>query len=490
MKKIVILLMSLLCLCGCASGQGPKEEGTVVDHFSKTIGDVGWIVEPTITAKAAAMLEAGGGAGFPYHLERIGHPQEWDYTLGKGPFYISEAEFIGAPEYTSDAILMFAEGDNFIMDYEGNMVNPSYKGYGYYVEDAGFDAGNYVGPMCTEVYSGDFMNVLIRPALEGLCGGPLGVIEYKAALYTDIGDPYNFQVKDLLTWCLIWDPNDRIDLEKDVSLKKVGAEDLFGFRCLAPVFERYVYNSRTRYVIYDKDAKKLCDLPDSGGVWYRDFTNGFISMEKDQKYGFYSVDGQRQICAFEYDDYLPFVEGLAAVKKDDKWAYMDEEGKLLTDFIWDSVSTMYEGKVCVGLKDRFGILDLKETLNRGIPVTMESCYGSADENEAYQNAAALAAHEFVQLERDPDMVAKEEEFESKHKVIGSITPVTNSIRIRNMPSTSGEKVGVLRPYDDFGDYMSLCFYEVKENEGYTWYRIGQDRWVADGGGWYSKVLFD
>ena len=26
-------------------------------------------------------------------------------------------------------------------------------------------------------------------------------------------------------------------------------------------------------------------------------------------------------------------------------------------------------------------------------------------------------------------------------------------------------------------------YEIREAEGYTWYRIGKDRWVADGGGW-------
>ncbi len=486
MKKIIVLVLILLCLCSC-SGKEKTEEGETAS-FGKIIGTVGWVVPPSINATGVGILETEHAAGFPYHLERVGHPQEWDYTAGIGPYYVSENEYVGAPKYTPDSAVVYTEGDNMIFDYDGNLLNPSYNGY-WFVQNGGFCSGDYAAEMYYSVYTGDFMGTVYRPVIDGLCGGALSIIEYKDALYTDIADPFHFGIDALGTWCLLWDPDDKIDLEKDVTLKKVTPEDLFGFRVFAFGYDRYIRMSdKDRFSIYDENAVKLFDIPYID-AWYEDFTNGFVTFSKDGKYAFYSVDKQGFISDYEYDDIYPFVEGFAAVRKDDKWAYINEEGEAVTDYIWDSVSTMYEGRVFVTLKDRTGILDLKETLNRGIEVTMESCYGSADENEAYEKAAALQEHQPRQLERDPETVAQEEEFEAKHKVIGIITPVTNSIRIRSKPSTSGEKLGVLRPVDGYNYYRSLFVYEKTENEGYTWYRIGEDRWVADDGSWYKKQMF-
>lgn len=140
MKKIIVLVLILLCLCSC-SGKEKTEEGETAS-FGKIIGTVGWVVPPSINATGVGILETEHAAGFPYHLERVGHPQEWDYTAGIGPYYVSENEYVGAPKYTPDSAVVYTEGDNMIFDYDGNLLNPSYNGY-WYVQNGGFCSGDY-----------------------------------------------------------------------------------------------------------------------------------------------------------------------------------------------------------------------------------------------------------------------------------------------------------------------------------------------------------
>ena len=54
-----------------------------------------------------------------------------------------------------------------------------------------------------------------------------------------------------------------------------------------------------------------------------------------------------------------------------------------------------------------------------------------------------------------------------------IENITGKINIRNRPSKSGEKLGTYQKGE------IIYAYEKVEAEGYTWYRIGEDRWVAD-----------
>lgn len=63
-----------------------------------------------------------------------------------------------------------------------------------------------------------------------------------------------------------------------------------------------------------------------------------------------------------------------------------------------------------------------------------------------------------------------------------IENITGKINIRNIPSTKGEKSGF------FEKGQIVYAFETKEAEGYTWYRIGTDKWVADKNGEWIKVL--
>ena len=63
-----------------------------------------------------------------------------------------------------------------------------------------------------------------------------------------------------------------------------------------------------------------------------------------------------------------------------------------------------------------------------------------------------------------------------------IENITGKINIRSIPSTQGEKLG------SFEKGKIIYAFETKEAEGYTWYRIGTDKWVADKNGEWIQVL--
>lgn len=63
-----------------------------------------------------------------------------------------------------------------------------------------------------------------------------------------------------------------------------------------------------------------------------------------------------------------------------------------------------------------------------------------------------------------------------------IQNITGKINIRSLPSTSGEKLGT------YEKGKIIYAFETKEAEGYTWYRIGTDKWVADKNKEWIKTL--
>ncbi len=498
MKKVIYILLILLCACACTRTEEYDAEA-IINHHNKneTIGvpfrtEVEWIVEPSMVMESVKMLKAEAPLGYPV-LEHTGHPQEWDYMAGKGPFLIDKAEYIGAPVYTANAI---AGADGNIYDYDGNLLNEGYDVH--YGMGSGFEK-RYLDHNMSEIYSGDFIGTVERNILSDLSGGDLGLFEYKGVLYSTLMDYHDID-RNILTYGYELLFNGEVDIEKDLEYRKATADDLFGHRAAVPVFDGKILAGEVYdMAIYDGKGNRLSVFDNTEESEEIDFTNGFLMVENRARdgvaltirYAFYSIDEQRYITDFDYEEVLPFVEGYAAVRKDGKWAYIDEKGELVTDFIWDDVSTMYEGKVYVGLKDRFGILDLKNTLAKGTKVTMETCYGSSDPQMAYAAISALAEHVPKQMERDSEAVAAEEETEKAHKIIGVITPRFDDINVREKPSTSAKVVDVLKNEGSEGNefYFMQFVYEVTEAEDYTWYRIGTDRWVADHGNWYEVELF-
>ena len=64
-----------------------------------------------------------------------------------------------------------------------------------------------------------------------------------------------------------------------------------------------------------------------------------------------------------------------------------------------------------------------------------------------------------------------------------ITSIGNNVKIRISPSTgeNSTKVGNVKT----GEVYTV--YEDVQNEGYTWHRIGENRWMADDGTWTERI---
>jgi hypothetical protein len=57
---------------------------------------------------------------------------------------------------------------------------------------------------------------------------------------------------------------------------------------------------------------------------------------------------------FEYDDAKPFSDGLAAVKKDGKWGYIDTGGRVDIPFEYTNVTSFSEGLAAVKKGGKWG----------------------------------------------------------------------------------------------------------------------------------------
>ena len=66
----------------------------------------------------------------------------------------------------------------------------------------------------------------------------------------------------------------------------------------------------------------------------------------------------------------------------------------------------------------------------------------------------------------------------REPVIGYANVLVENLNIRSAPSLEGERISVA-PYP-----YGYAVYEIKEADGYAWYRIGRNRWIADKNGSY------
>ena len=107
--------------------------------------------------------------------------------------------------------------------------------------------------------------------------------------------------------------------------------------------------------IYDVDRTEfaLC-LPD--------FHEGLASVKKGDKYGFIDKTG-KEIIPIIYEYANAFHEGLASVKKGDKYGFIDKTGKEIIPIIYEYANAFQEGLAMVwkdydgGVKSKYGFID-------------------------------------------------------------------------------------------------------------------------------------
>ena len=197
--------------------------------------------------------------------------------------------------------------------------------------------------------------------------GKFGLIDYNGQIILPIEydsiDLYETAPNGLETKLLAYDTNSNAFwIEKDGTLS-AGFLGGWGFENGAEIywmdgplmfdnFKGKVDYSYDAYITYRHGSHTLGTITNkTADVIPIQKINGYSSSSGDmlaysvtkasEKYALFNLKTEKLLTDFIFDDYgyNGFIEGVLPVQKDGKWGYINDEGKMLTDFIYD---TSYE----------------------------------------------------------------------------------------------------------------------------------------------------
>jgi len=117
---------------------------------------------------------------------------------------------------------------------------------------------------------------------------------------------------------------------------------------------QFITNMGVDYVLMDKTGKTLLVVQD---FQLRGFSDGLAAVKKDGKWGYVDTNG-RFLIAAQFDEAESFSEGLAAVKVDTKWGYIDRHGRMVIKPTFDSGAREFsEGLALVFMNDGCAYID-------------------------------------------------------------------------------------------------------------------------------------
>ena len=372
-------------------------------------------------------------------VEVYGYPQKWD----PGRAY----------DYTADAII--AEKDNLwgIYDYSGNELylpsissgslgtsdncpisflpgtdisnnaanDPSYETCAFI-----FPASDSLEPYCN-YFDASFTTATQRPyyGFDG-DGAEMSTAVYEGNLVSY--NPFDGTMSPIHNYNSKDDLRTIVDVI-DASGNQIGSAVVSHYGSLEYTYPYSVFNFVNGYFVLDESGK-----------YYNSYS---------EKLRIYDGNTGKPLNDQYYDKIKFFENGYCPVRKNGKWGFIDIEGNEVTDFIWDDVSTLYEGKAYVGTGGIYGILDLPASLANTEKLTAGNVYGDT-------------------------IPSAEDWVNPRPPAIGTlVTKVT--LNARSGPGTEYESSFEINP-----GYESAV-YEIRENDGYTWYRT-EYYWFADQNG--------
>lgn len=86
------------------------------------------------------------------------------------------------------------------------------------------------------------------------------------------------------------------------------------------------------------------------------FKEGFAIVSLNEKYGFIDQQG-KEVIPLKYDDVFSFSEGLARVKLNGKFGFVDQKGKEIIPLKYEHAYFFGEGLVAVKLNGKYGFID-------------------------------------------------------------------------------------------------------------------------------------
>lgn len=429
-------IAGLMFLTGCAqdmtAGIGirtPVEERPAA-HLSTT-GKAVWAVEPSW--KLAYIRELDHGITGPWYgaaAEIYGYSQEWP------SLWTMEGEVTG---YTPDSIVISKNGVCAVADYNGYLLfdqNLITEG-----NDAAVVAYPGVGFTTHVQYSKD--TYVFNPSFTGVTAVepiPFG-IENDVIYYVKDG-----QVVNRLDGAspMIWDYKTR-------TVLNVGdPKNPTGCALVSPdgsVISTYAYKMRKQYT----------------------FVNGYIEVTNGTQYNVLNPATGTLLCDVWYDDMKWFQEGYCPVAVDGKWGLINTKGEEVLEPVFYDVSTVVNGKAYVAVNSIYGILDVAGTVAAGVRGTLETCYpGGAPDPSGWSDAKFKYKAGICGGDVGP-----------KENALGKLRVNVEGLNIRTDHTTSSKTAGQV-VYNTVYTY-----YDTYTAKDYTWYRIGENQWIADNGSWLT-----
>ena len=215
---------------------------------------------------------------------------------------------------------------------------------------------------------------------------------------------------------------------------------------IAPILDEG--NHKTGYYICNGDGSVVDKTyTDYGGYIEGSYINGFYQIGSSTDKAIIKAATQTQI-GLVYQDALYFSDGYCPVKKYGKWGYIDENGTEVTDFVFDGVSGLYDGKAFVLGFGKYGVLDFKKTFEAGLPLTVQNMY-----NEDNEEAS-----------------------------LGTLEVLVSELTIRG---------GAGIQFSSFGNShvgAKYKVYEIIEADGVSWYRVANSLWIPDSNGEWATFI--
>ena len=113
------------------------------------------------------------------------------------------------------------------------------------------------------------------------------------------------------------------------------------------------------------------------------FVNDVIKLQdQKKKIHLWNAKTHKYVSKQAFDDATFYEDGYIGVKKNGKWAFMDMSGNTVTDYLFDKVSGLFQGKVYVKYQGKAGILNLKETVDNLIGNKKQNEKKTSDQKKA------------------------------------------------------------------------------------------------------------
>ena len=104
-------------------------------------------------------------------------------------------------------------------------------------------------------------------------------------------------------------------------------------------------------------------------IW--NYEEGLAQVKHNDKWGFINKQG-KEVIPLQYDDVSSFSEGLATVKLNGKWGVIDKTGNIEIPPKYDFIYPFKEGLASVMLNNKWGFID--KTGNEVIPLHYDSAW--------------------------------------------------------------------------------------------------------------------